>query len=757
MLPSTPSEFRSPTFWRSFFRERGGVPFEWYADLSDILPDFSFAVPITSPSPRLLVPGCGNSKLSEDLWRAGYMDIVSCDFDAGVVEEMRSKSAIPGLVWETADATALAEVRFPTDSFTAVLDKGLLDALLPHGDDAIDKGLVDATAYLGQAARVLTRSSGTLAIVTLAQTHVLEMLLRDAVATGAWRSIDVLPAKAGASPLCPFLLILRRSAAESVCASAESIVRASAESVRAPAAATAAAATALVVTVRGLSALAPPSVLSLDGSTSAIDAVLTAVGDVQMAYTLRRTLLTVTGHTYVALDLWLADGGTLIVAPHGTCADVLGIGNQETPAYSLVVLDAATDKVVVPKTSTLKKEPRAAVLLVPAGREHEWAFGAPEGQRSLAASASVDRLIVVTLGTGAVQVARFRGMCPADVQAELSPIVLTMVPAAAAAGVIPYLSVAADLGERTIVAEGNTPLSGRYFVEDVADDEGSFLRRLIFFSNRAALQTEVSMRAGKPDPLAALSFSYHRAIARAVEAVGAALAAKTAAPCRLGLLVIGLGGGALPTSLASTSTWSAVTAVELDAGIVNVAEHFFACPVAPVASRINVSSSGIAGETEEREAKAAAALGADLVRTLPAAGTVGIVIGDGLRVIQLLAHSACTVTARPTVLVIDVNAGASELVSGLSFPPPAFLTPIFLTKARAAITSGGALIVNLGARSAARRAEAMSAIASAFPPGHTATILPSKDDEDRELNCVVIAGEVVARADMLRKIGATIV
>ena len=107
MLPSTPSEFRSPAYWRSFFAARKGATFEWYGSAAQLLPVLAPAVPPAAAS-RALVVGCGNSALSEDLWAAGYKSTLSIDFDAGVVDEMRRKvgAGCPGLEWAVADATS---------------------------------------------------------------------------------------------------------------------------------------------------------------------------------------------------------------------------------------------------------------------------------------------------------------------------------------------------------------------------------------------------------------------------------------------------------------------------------------------------------------------------------------------------------------------------------------------------------------------------------------------------------------------------
>ena len=49
---------------------------------------------------------------------------------------------------------------------------------------------------------------------------------------------------------------------------------------------------------------------------------------------------------------------------------------------------------------------------------------------------------------------------------------------------VPFLSVGEDLGNRVVLHEGNSALSGDYVVEDVDGDAGHKYRRLIFLDNK---------------------------------------------------------------------------------------------------------------------------------------------------------------------------------------------------------------------------------------------------------------------------------
>ena len=75
LLPKTHSEFASKSYWDTFFSKKTDS-FEWYGtyhDLCGLLHKYSKA------ASKVLVAGCGNSTLSEDLYDVGYRDIHSVD------------------------------------------------------------------------------------------------------------------------------------------------------------------------------------------------------------------------------------------------------------------------------------------------------------------------------------------------------------------------------------------------------------------------------------------------------------------------------------------------------------------------------------------------------------------------------------------------------------------------------------------------------------------------------------------------------
>jgi len=78
--------------------------------------------------------GCGNSKLSEEMYDDGFRNITNVDYSPVVIDQMqrRHEASRPGMKWVVAD---VRELPFDADAFDITLDKGTMDAMMTTKGD----------------------------------------------------------------------------------------------------------------------------------------------------------------------------------------------------------------------------------------------------------------------------------------------------------------------------------------------------------------------------------------------------------------------------------------------------------------------------------------------------------------------------------------------------------------------------------------------------------------------------------------------
>ena len=129
--------YGDPVYWDDRYKKAGTEgAFDWlesYETLKGLLDQF-----MGSFEMRILVLGCGNAEFSEDLYDAGYHNIVNVDISSVVIEQMneRNNEKRPGMVYQVMDICDMRE--FESNSFDMAIDKSTIDALL-CGDDSFLK------------------------------------------------------------------------------------------------------------------------------------------------------------------------------------------------------------------------------------------------------------------------------------------------------------------------------------------------------------------------------------------------------------------------------------------------------------------------------------------------------------------------------------------------------------------------------------------------------------------------------------------
>ncbi|KAE8679838.1 protein transport protein SEC31 isoform 1 [Hibiscus syriacus] len=133
-------------YWDSRYIQEAGGAFDWYQRYSSLRPFVRHYVPTSS---RVLMVGCGNALMSEEMVKDGYEDIMNIDISSVAIEMMRRKyEFVPQLKYMQMDVRDMSF--FPDESFDSVVDKGTLDSLM-CGTDAP----LSATQMLGEVIRLL--------------------------------------------------------------------------------------------------------------------------------------------------------------------------------------------------------------------------------------------------------------------------------------------------------------------------------------------------------------------------------------------------------------------------------------------------------------------------------------------------------------------------------------------------------------------------------------------------------------------------
>ncbi|CAL9764046.1 unnamed protein product [Musa acuminata subsp. burmannicoides] len=143
-------------YWDARYLTDGSTSFDWYQRYSALRPFVRKYVPVSA---GVLMVGCGNAVMSEDMVKDGYIDIMNIDISSVVTEMMRKKyTHIPQLRYMQMDVRDMSF--FDDDSFDCVIDKGTLDSLM-CGVDAT----LSASRMLEEVNRLL-RPGGIYMLIT---------------------------------------------------------------------------------------------------------------------------------------------------------------------------------------------------------------------------------------------------------------------------------------------------------------------------------------------------------------------------------------------------------------------------------------------------------------------------------------------------------------------------------------------------------------------------------------------------------------
>lgn len=117
--------YSDSSYWNNRYTH-DSKPFDWYQCYAGVSPLVRRFISLSS---RILMVGCGNSVMSEDMVMDGYKDVVNIDISPVVIEAMQKKYLnVPQLQYMTMDVLDMSY--FGDCSFDGVIDKGTLDSIM---------------------------------------------------------------------------------------------------------------------------------------------------------------------------------------------------------------------------------------------------------------------------------------------------------------------------------------------------------------------------------------------------------------------------------------------------------------------------------------------------------------------------------------------------------------------------------------------------------------------------------------------------
>jgi SAM-dependent methyltransferase len=119
-------DYGKAEYWDERYKAND-TTFDWFVSF-DALKEIILPYTTAKADCKVLVVGCGNSRLSPQLYDCGVQQVINIDISEVVIGQMRSRyREMDKMVWARMDATRLD---FPDASFDVVIDKGTIDSLL---------------------------------------------------------------------------------------------------------------------------------------------------------------------------------------------------------------------------------------------------------------------------------------------------------------------------------------------------------------------------------------------------------------------------------------------------------------------------------------------------------------------------------------------------------------------------------------------------------------------------------------------------
>eukprot|EP01097_Dermamoeba_algensis_P004609 TRINITY_DN2989_c0_g1_i2.p1 TRINITY_DN2989_c0_g1~~TRINITY_DN2989_c0_g1_i2.p1 ORF type:complete len:241 (-),score=32.59 TRINITY_DN2989_c0_g1_i2:113-835(-) len=114
--------FGSVDYWNEVYQTET-EPYDWYMSYATLKPSFRRAG--IEKHHKILIIGCGTSRLSAQMYDEGFKDLLSTDVSPIVIDQMSKQ--YPRLSFMISDITNMSQ--FADGTYDVVIDKGTMDAI----------------------------------------------------------------------------------------------------------------------------------------------------------------------------------------------------------------------------------------------------------------------------------------------------------------------------------------------------------------------------------------------------------------------------------------------------------------------------------------------------------------------------------------------------------------------------------------------------------------------------------------------------
>jgi len=154
-------------YWDKRYLRSPDTNFDWL-ETYDHIREYVQRAAGPGSNPLVLNVGCGNSRLSQEMYNDGFSRIINIDISSVVIAQMaQANESLQGMEWLVMDVTDMS--KFENDTFDIVIDKGMFDTLASMKAPSLmqppEETLVTIARYLKEVCRVL-RVGGSLICVS---------------------------------------------------------------------------------------------------------------------------------------------------------------------------------------------------------------------------------------------------------------------------------------------------------------------------------------------------------------------------------------------------------------------------------------------------------------------------------------------------------------------------------------------------------------------------------------------------------------